>query len=239
MRMRLPLALLVVLATGTAGAACEATAPFELPYRVVYGDMAIGSGSMAVLADRDGCAVFRLLARPGEMLRGLVSGLEEESHFCVDAAGAIRPQQFLHQRGAADEESYALAFDWPAARVRGGRFKDAELPDGALDPLSVQLHVRSWLCRSIAAHGALPREPLAVTLVDHKGVQRYLLGVQGQETIEVPAGRFATVRVDRIDATSKKTRFWLAPAQQFLIVRAQQQRGWRPALSVELAKQPP
>lgn len=220
-----------------ARAACDATAPFDLPYRIAYGDLPIGSGSMSVFAEHRGCAVFRLLAHPDAALRWLIGGLEDESHFCVDADG-IRPTRFSHVRAGNHSESYALAFDWAAARVRGGRFKEAALPPGALDPLSVQLQVRDWLCRSTARGGALPEAPLAVLLVDHKGVRRYLLKVAAEETIEVPAGRFATVRVDRIDADRQGTRFWLARDHQFLIVRAQQRRGQQPALRVELAALP-
>jgi hypothetical protein len=229
-------AVLLLAAAPAVATSCDAFAPFALPYRVSYGSTALGTGSLSVFpADDAGCYVYRLIARPYAALRWLVGELEEESRFCRRGAD-IQAQRFRHVESDDPDHSFALQFDWAAQTVSGGTFARADLPADALDPLSLQLHVRQWVCRSVAAGGQLPNEPLGVTLVDRKGVKRYEVRVAARERIEVPAGSFDTVRIDRSDSSRGSTRFWLARDHDYLIVRVQQRRDDRPALRIELAE---
>lgn len=232
--MAVALAALIAASCPSVQAACDPFAPFALPYRVSYGSTPLGTGSLSVFAeDNADCHVFRLTARPYAALRWMIGDLEEESRFCLHK-GRIEGRRFHHLQSDDEKHSYSLHFDWATHTVTGGRFASAAIRGEMLDPLSVQLHVRNWVCQTVSASGALPREPLAIEIVDQKGVQSYQLQVAGTETVEVPAGRFETVRVERVDPGRSDTRFWLAREHDFLIVRAQQRRDDHPAVRIEL-----
>ena len=213
---------------------CQPLALFDLPYRVSYGGAPLGAGRMSMSSpDGGSCFVYRLVAQPFSALRWLLGDLEQASRFCV-RDGRIMPSSFHHRQGGDQDQSYQLEFDWAAGRVRGGGFGSSPLPEGALDPLSIQLHVRRWLCHALSENGEPASAPIQATLVDRRGIRRYALKVTAEQSVEVPAGVFRTYRVARADQDRTDTRFWLARDHDLLIVRARQQRGDRPAVDIQL-----
>lgn len=232
--------LFALAAAGPAAAACDAFQPYALPYRVTYGDTTLGDGGIALFAADDaGCYIMRETAEPSFLARLLSGDIEEESRFCLKD-GRIVPSHFHYRRGGigGKKENFAVRFDWAAHKIEGGDFGTAALDEGVMDRLSAQLYVRDWICKSVSRTGKPPADVLAVRYVEKSGIQDFRFQVKGEEKIRVPAGEYDAVRVDRIFPAGRSNQFWLARDHDYVIVRAQQWRGDKKTLGLQLLKWP-
>jgi len=142
---------------------------------------------------------------------GLYSA-RQESTGSVDAAG-WRPQRY-EERSTRRGTSTAI-IDWSARRVTfSGDQPEAEAPAGLQDRLSALLHVGREQTRRPATTS------FEVPIVGTRHVSHYRIEVQGRETIEVPYGRFETVRLLRLrDDGDDRLEAWLAPSLCWLPVQ--------------------
>jgi hypothetical protein len=101
--------------------------------------------------------------------------------------------------------------------VAGSHWKMA-IPAGTLDKLATQLDMMIALDQG--------RHDVTYTVADGGILKEYRYRVTGEETLELPAGTFRTVRVARLRKDiDQETIIWFAPALHFLPVRIWRRDG--------------
>lgn len=217
--------------------ACDPYSEFKDHYAVERGNTHMGKGVIKLRsAEAQGCYTLEQTAKPHFLLRWLSGPAVQNSEFCVLPDGNLRSYSYKqHRTGVgSDGENYALEFDWESQTVRGGKFGEMPVNDDQTDPLLLQLQVRRWLCAQPDDADLLNLDPLDIHYIDKKGAGSYVFAVKAVEEIEVPAGQFASVRVERIDNKKRKSRFWLNPKANYRVIKAEQQKDDDPIVSLSL-----
>lgn len=167
-----------------------------------------------------GCWRYEYKAKPSGLARLFIGELSERSDFCV-VEGQIRSHRFEYHRSDKSSEDFTLDFDWSERVVRSSRGELRELKTEMIDRLAMQIAIQQWV---IERKGEPGPEEFSITKVEDSKVRIYRFRITGRETLEVPAGRFETVRVERSDDTRRFTRFWLAPERGYGAVRVEQSK---------------
>ena len=198
MRSWLSLALSAsVLVLGLAHA--EPAARIEIDYELRRNESALaevqerlehGDGRYHLTETWEGVGLYRLLGTAKRSSRGTI------------AADGLRPVEFSDERtGRATARAW---FDWREGTItsqyRGDR-RTRKMPPNAQDRLSFLLAL------AFVPEGT---NPIRFSIADGKGgVSRHEYHVVGRETIEIPAGRFETVKVLR-EKDDERSEIWLA-----------------------------
>ena len=91
------------------------------------------------------------------------------------------------------------------------------IPAGTLDKLATQLGMMRELQNGASAK--------TIAVADGGKLKQYTFQVIGTETVGLPAGRFETVKLNRVgDSKEKLTYIWCAPQLHFLPVRIWQRK---------------
>ena len=119
------------------------------------------------------------------------------------------------------ERPINLAFDWPRKHLSGvakGHSVELELPDGALDPMSLQIaSMRDLAASKLQDKG---------WLVDSDKLKEFETRREGTARIDTALGALDTVVYTSQNVGSDRiTRTWVAPALGYLPVRAERLRG--------------
>lgn len=215
----------------------NALSPFIAEYKLSKGFVPLGQARFTLDATGQHCYRYHYRAEA----TGVVSlfrndVISETSDFCV-VNGHFRSQsdRFIHT-GDGKDDNYALRFDWQNMTVTNGKGHTRKLPPHAMDRQTMQL----WLRQKLADAGNhLPSRPFPVTIVDQDHTATYQVKLEGRKRVTVGAGTFDTVVLDRVDAKSKRVRFWLAPKLAYLPVKVEQsKKGSSMPLTLELSKLP-
>ncbi|GAB3681493.1 DUF3108 domain-containing protein [Salinisphaera aquimarina] len=214
--------MLGVLATGTAQA--DVTDTFTANFDVHRGKLALGTTAFGITPGaKAGCYVYTGQARPNALVRLFLGDVTDESRFCIED-GVIRPQHFRHHIAGDEKKSYTLDFDWSAHEVHyrseAGKQDTMTLPERALDPLSIHMAARQWVDE---ADDPETLGEADFPMVDEDEIKTYRLRATDGGDIQTPAGRYDTVRVDRVD-DNKRLTFWLARSAEWIPVRVEQQK---------------
>lgn len=200
-----------------ASAECGDAAAWPPPFRLVFEATATrsllwitGESDLVLTRDGDGYVLVSETNAAGfyharQSSRGLV------------AAGGLVPVEYTEQRGRRPQET--ATFDWRARRVRfSAAAQFAETRPRMQDRLSLLLELgRLAKLQPAASFAEVP-----VAGVRHASVYRFER--RGTETLELPAGRFDAVKLERpADAPGNdrhdRLEVWLAPALCWLPVR--------------------
>jgi len=207
-----PRPFLAVLALGLAGAAaaveltCGANAPLDTPVQLDYavtasrGGLSIGGDAALVFQRRsDGYEL-----RSTQKALGLIEA-RQSSAGGVGKQG-LAPREFTQQSGR--RPLLRVDFDWSARQVTFSQSgESAPTRPQMQDRLSVLLQL-AWRVRAAPAAAAIEL-PVAV----QRSVSTYAFTAAGAETVEVPAGRFETVKYERHRPDGDDLlEVWLAPA---------------------------
>ena len=143
---------------------------------------------------------------------GALYSARQESNGNVDGAG-WRPQRY--EETTTRRGTSSASIDWAARRVTfSGDEAPATAPAGLQDRLSVLLQLGREQARRPTTSG------YDLSIVGPRHVSRYRVEVHGRESIEVPYGRFETVRLVRLrDDGDDRLEVWLAPALCWLPVQ--------------------
>ena len=215
-------ALLALLAIGLAAAAEPKLPELKLKYGVTWRGMGLGSATITLTPHGGAdCYRYESLSEPVGLVRMFYGKPRETSEFCV-RDGRLVPQRFEFDHPSGDD-SFTLEFDVAGGKVRGDDSKVREIPPNAQDRFGIQQAVRLWVLEHLRDEpGAQVAE---FAMVDDRKVRKYRFAITGRETVEVPAGRFeAAVVVQRVDDKKKTTKFWLAPARDYMPVKVEQVR---------------
>jgi hypothetical protein len=232
MKRGLRYALPALLLAGLASAA-------ELPpmqthdavYELSSGVVGLGEARFTLTPGAaEGCFRYQYTATPHGMAKLFVGEIREFSDFCLVENG-IRSDHYEFHRADKASKDFSLDFDWKTLKVRGGKAGEQVIPQGALDRLALQQAVRLWV---IAHAGDASPGTVDFSMADNKRISVYRFAITGREIVEVPAGKFDTVLVQRIDRPKKVMRFWLAPERDYMPVKVQTISGDDPELRMLL-----
>lgn len=141
----------------------------------------------------------------------------EMSRFALEGSAGLMPLAYRYKLSAMGvKKRINLAFDWQAGRVSDRAAKpqwSMELPPGALDPLSMQLQLRSDVMQG--------ETQLTYEVIRNGRIKEYHFVVEAEEIIDTLVGPLRTLRVkrDRGDDSPKFTMIWLAVDWSYLIAK--------------------
>jgi len=218
--MRAALALAIVSLCGAAAAAEPKLPELNLKYAVTWRGMALGTAFITLKAEGGAdCYRYESLTEPSGLVRMFYGKPHETSDFCL-RGGKVVPQRFAFHNPKDEDESFRLEFDVAAGKVRDQRDTLRDIPPNAQDRFGLQQAVRLWVLEHLDSEPGA--ETVEYAMVDDRRVKTYRFAITGRETVQVPAGRFEAILVQRIDDKKKTTRFWLAPAREYMPVKVEQ-----------------
>jgi hypothetical protein len=237
------ISIALLLITGSANAANDLMAARSDRYDVQWGSISLGVGTIRLQPMGDNCYAYESTTDPVTLVRWTYGAPSESSQFCI-VDGEVRPQRFAYQNDKRKKDNFSLEFDWKTRTVRrlsGGTLSQRELPALAYDRFVIREAVRLWVMRlpDVAAKpgaGSTTRPEAEFTMVDDDRIKTYRFAVTGREQIETAAGRFDTLRVERVDDPRKSYRYWLAPARGYVPVKIEHLKDGKVELRMNLLK---
>jgi hypothetical protein len=203
--------------------------PMSATYSVVRDGKTIGDANYALVANQDGSWTLRSQTRGSAGMAKLLGlDVREESTFRWHDGKAQGLHYDFRQDAAIKSKRREIDFDWQAqqARVRdNGKPFSYPIPAGTIDRSTVALALGQALAAG-AQDAALP-----VAAKDHVEQQTY--AARGAEKIQVPAGSFDAIRIERTDAPGK-ARSWYVPSMTMLPLRVEQVQGDGSTVVLEL-----
>jgi len=219
----LTLMLATVLASPSAHAEAAVPRPFSATYAVTY--RGIGAGTITFDFARDAATdryIYETHASPSTLARLFVSkAAMERSVMEIDASGTRPIEWRLDDGKSGNEDDGELHFDWSRDRVTGvveGKPVELTPEPGTQDRSSISIAVTTALLRGV--------EPGTIPLIDDNRIKRYVYTKKEAATVDSALGKIDTVIYEstREGGSSRTSRFWMAPSQEFLPVRAEQIR---------------
>jgi hypothetical protein len=218
MRVLERICLMIALGSCVAHADPVDLKPFRATYTIEWKGLTAGSSTFELRqAGPDSYSYSSTNVARGMFRLAFSDTITQTSTFRI-VDGRVVPMSF---RGSDEKERPTdLTFDWQRKRVTGiakGHSVDLELPDGAQDPMSLQIaSLRSLATSNLQS---------SVHLVDSDKLKDYELRLEGNARIDTALGTLDTVIYTSTNATGGRiTRTWVAPALGYLPVRAERVR---------------
>ncbi len=206
--------------------ACSAFAQpppdFDAYYGVEKAGLTMGRATLRFRQPVPGYYDYRLRTTAVGVARLMVSSevIERSRGKIVDTG--FQPTTYHYERRGDDKARRAeLRFDWQALEV---------LNDVAAYPWRMDI-TPDTIDRVISPlqlmHDLANRDPgqarLTYRIADGGRLKTYLLTIEGEQTIETPAGRFRALHIRRRDTDSdRETHLWCAPELDYLAVQVEQ-----------------
>lgn len=217
--MRISLLLLLSTVLAAANAAEPKLPELRLAYATTWNGISLGDVIVSLKPGESAdCYRYESQSDPVGMVRMFYGKPREISEFCV-RNGRVVPQRFSFVNPKNDGENFTLEFDMAAGKVRGGAGEPRDVPAIAQDRFGLQQAVRLWVIEHARKND---KETVEFAMVDDRRIRTYRFAITAYEEIEVPAGRFETVLVQRVDDPKKTSKFWLAPARDYMPVKVEQ-----------------
>ena len=205
--------------------------PMTAVYSVVRNGKAIGDATYTLTAIGDGTWTLTSITRGSAGMARLLSlDVREQSTFRWQDGHAQGIRYDYTQDATIIHKKRHMDFDWAASKalvVDNGKPLSYAIPAGTIDRSTVALVLGQMLASG--AHVAT----LPVATQDHLEQQKFT--AQGEEKIDVPAGKFNAIKIERTDAPGK-ARSWYAPAVTTLPLRVEQLQKDGAMIVMELKK---
>lgn len=213
-------AILVVLLSVPTRADNTPLSEFEAVFKV-RASVASGELHMSLKAAGDGIWVFRTVTEPRGLVRILARGEIDETSRLRYVGKTIVPLDYILRDTISKNHDADYVFDWKNGIVSGterGEAASAELQPGMLNRAALNVALMEDLKAG--------RIPDAYQLFDRGRVKNYEIESLGNETIEVPFGRFETLKLVRDAEDSRRSMIlWCAPALDYLPIRIELHKG--------------
>ena len=189
---------------------------FDATYIQKYGGLTIGSSTLTLTNGNNNSYLYETRSKPSAWVSWFLKGKLQESSRGVFTDTGIRPEAYHYLRAGGSKTREAnLSFDWEARtvinNVADSRW-EMDIPAGTLDKLVSQLGVMLALGRG--------ETEVVFDIADGGKLKEYQFKVIGRETLEVPAGKFDTVKITRVQNDKNRVIIvWCAPALGYLPVR--------------------
>lgn len=229
MKSTFPLLLPVVLGIATIAAAPNAAPPLlPEPIKLTY-DVRLYEtelGNLVTELKRNGSNYEVQSETRAQGLASILLGgtLREECTFSVSDTMEVKPQRYTIEKEGSGAYAHAADFHWEDMKVEyeSGRSLDIPLAGYVIDNCTVPFAFAA------ADRITLKKYPY-IHILGGKHLRHYEDIQVSRETVEVPAGKFETVRIDqqRVGAPDKKLSIWVAPDMQNIAVRIEERRKFR------------
>lgn len=212
--------LLLCLTASVPALSAENVPPdFQSLYAISLNNFVIGESRIELKAQANGRYLYSSNTHSVGVARLFRSDRVVESSLFVLHRGRIRPLEYrFDHTGSKKGRQAFLDFDWKERKVSNtveGHTWEMEIPPTALDKLVVQIAVMMDLSAG--------KEQLTYAIADGGKLKEYHFAIVGRETIQVPAGEFAAVKIERLRKDNDRTtHLWCAPALGYLPVRIEQ-----------------
>lgn len=161
----------------------------------------------------------------------LGGSLHEECDFSVSNSMKIKPEHYRIEKEGRDGYSHSADFLWSKMKVKykDGNVLNIPRAGYVIDNCTVPFAFAG------ADKLALMAYP-SIHILGGQTMRDYDDIKVSRETINVPAGRFDTLRIDqqRVDSPDKTLTIWVAPAKQNIAVKIMERRRFR-VTTMELA----
>jgi hypothetical protein len=189
-------------------------APFEIDYEINRSGLALIDMQRRLIQTDNGEYRFESNSRPTRKISWLLKDRISESSLWQFHKQQLRPLHYHYQhRGGKNNQHIELDFDWPQGIVNDSQRTPVwskKIPPQTSDKLLYQLQLMLDLQAG--------KETLSYTIVDHGKIRRYDFKRVGNDIIELPIGRYETVKLHR-NAGKRSTTIWCAPELNYLPVR--------------------
>jgi len=207
----------LLLATALLAATADAALPeFEASYELKRGGLPVGNTMLTLSREADGRYRYESHSWPLSWVSWIRRDrLQESSLGFLDKSG-VRPLEYNYERsGSGRERKALLLFDWDNMRVEN-QVNDSrwsmDITAGTLDKLTSQLGMILALHRG--------ETDVTFDVADGGRLKEYRYRVLEEETLEVPAGTFTSLKIARLRENSQyETYIWCAPALEYIPVR--------------------
>lgn len=207
----------LLLAIGLCHPAHTAPLPdFSASYELRLGSLPIGTSTISLENSSDGGYRYESRSTPNKLISWLFKDHLHETSRGTLAGDGVRPAEYHYNRsGGSRERTAELSFDWESMtvsnHVEDSRWK-MDIPAGTLDKLASQLAMMLALRQG--------KTDITFKIADGGKLKDYRFRVVGQETLELPAGTFDTLKITKLRNNKKReTYIWCAPALNYLPVR--------------------
>lgn len=201
--------------------------PFSASYRVRYqGVPFTATGTRTLTEQEDGSWHFEA------KVRAFMIRLEETSTFRQLETGALQSTHYTYDRsGIAGSRERDVTFDWDAQRIhRHDRGDEHDFGELIYDPVSWQIAMQRELMLGEVAAGDRFEYPVS----NGSEPDLYLFEVIGEEEVDVPAGSFRTLKLERLhEDDDDQTRVWVAIEHDYLLVKLEHDDGRLLTLTLE------
>lgn len=213
------LALAVCVLLSAPLLAADLPGNFTAHYALSLNSFNLGESRVSLDAQGNNRYLYRSHTRSTGVAKLFRNDTVRESSLFTLHNERLRPLEYRFDHTGDKKGRHALLkFDWPAQKVSNtveGHTWEMKIPEDALDKLVVQLAVMMDLDSG--------QKQLTYAIADGGKLKEYRFAVIGEETVRVPAGEFATLKLERLRKDNDRTTyFWCAPSLGYLPVRIQQ-----------------
>lgn len=219
------LAMPAVPATAFVSEEAAEAAPFFEEFVAVYevrrGKYEVAEARMALRRTQDG--IYRFTSRSeavGMLAWFLDDVVTEESIFRFTEDGFRAVSYEYRHKGSDKNRDESITYDWTSMVAEleyRGKTNTVELTPGTVDRFLLQLAAARELKEGL--------DEQSHRVLDNGRVKVFELQASEPETVKVPAGRYETLVISKIDAEDdQRITFWFAPELGFAPVRIEQQK---------------
>jgi len=189
-------------------------APFEIDYDISGGNMVIIHMKRNLQQLDDGEFRFSSNSRPAKSISWFLKDRISEYSQWKYQQGQLRPLHYHYQRrGGKKNKHIELEFDWEKGIVS----------DSKREPIwsnKIQPHTSDKLLYQLQLMMDLQagKKSFNYTIADSRKIRNYDFTLIGTETIQIPLGRYKTIKLHR-SADERATTIWCAPELNYLPIR--------------------
>lgn len=228
---RAALGLIGLLSLGAAFAqdtGPQITQPFEARYEITGAGILLGAGRVSLERTLEGYRYERYTEPRGVASWFRSDTVQEVSTGSFDDGIPVPRHYEYHLDAEGKERDEIIDFDRSAGTVVDsykGKSKTFEIAEGLQDRASMELALFADL-------RAGRRGDLVYPVLERRKQRDYVFEVLGEEEIEVPYGRYQTIKLRVVRDTDKRsTELWLAPELDYLPIRTDHiEKGYRASM---------
>lgn len=187
--------------------------PFETTYTATVSNVPFDGQATYSLTKQEGEWVFKTLAAMA------IAQREENSRFVIKN-GHLQPSFYEFTQSGIKPKQVILNFNWKKMFAKG-HFKDKKHDDDMffdlkykmLDPLSTQLALQMDV--------ASGKKQMSYRVIEDDEIDTYQFKVVGNEEIDTPVGKLATIKVERVRSSNSKRQsyIWFAKDWNYTVVK--------------------
>lgn len=189
---------------------------FSVEYILQSGFFDIGKTKRTLSLQEDGRYIFTSTTKATGMFAMFFNGKITERSIWEYHEGRARPMQYSYKdTNEKKKRDVSLTFDWENKTVTNtinGEPWDMEITPDTQDKLIYQINIMF----SLLADNDLKK--MNINVADGGKLKNHEIIIQKKETIETPAGKYETIRINRDDG-KRVTTLWCAPSLDYLPVR--------------------